>query len=138
MGTRRNTSIVTQHPAWLSAPTRAETLWRGVHRTDAWRRQGGRCCYCCEPLAMARVTADHVEPRRRGGGTSSRNIAAACRPCNSAKGHMPEKAFKRAIRRPEPQHKLSIWLAHARRRIWLRTMAAERRLLALVGLEEAA
>lgn len=136
MGTRRNIVIATQHENGLAAPLRDERLWRRVHRDDAWRAQGRRCKYCREPLKAEAVTADHKLARRNGGITSAANIIAACQPCNTAKGSLPERAFQKAIRAPTHEHRMAIWVASFRRRIWVRCEMAQRRILKVVGLEE--
>lgn len=46
-----------------------------------------RCLYCGD--VCFRLTVDHVVPRARGGGHSRRNLAPACRFCNSSKGAHP-------------------------------------------------
>ena len=58
-----------------------------MKREDVFRRDGYRCVYCgaeCEPAAL---TVDHVQPRVRGGDSSSGNVVTACGGCNTAKGH---------------------------------------------------
>ena len=136
MGTGRlKAPIMTQHPVGYTAPVEQERLWRKVHRADAWRMQGRRCKYCLSRLHEREATADHITARHNGGSTSSRNIVAACQPCNTAKGHMPEKAFQKAIRRPAREHRWAVWKAWSRRRINARADAAVQRIAALVGLE---
>ena len=137
MGTGRpKQPILAQNPIGLSAPMRAESMWRRVHRHDAWIAQGKRCkrCkWCDSPLPKEKTTADHKMAFKNGGTTCADNIYAACQPCNLAKGHLPEKSFKRAIRHPESEHRMAIWLAWSRRTIEMRTQVAEKRILALVG-----
>lgn len=71
-------------------------------RKSAYKSQSGFCCYCGLPmweddpksfaesngltLAQAhrlKCTAEHLEPRKDGGGDARVNIAAACLHCNS-------------------------------------------------------
>ena len=58
-------------------------------RDAAARRQGGRCCYCGQPMLPAsapgplRCTAEHLVARSAGGGDTAENIAAACWYCNT-------------------------------------------------------
>lgn len=135
MGTGRpKQPILAQNPIGLSAPRRQEGMWRRVHRHDAWLAQGRRCKWCESPLPREAVTADHKRAVKNGGTTSSDNIYAACQPCNLAKGHLPEKSFKRAIRHPEREHRMAIWLAWSRRALEMRTQAAERRILSMAGV----
>lgn len=135
MGTRRNKSIDNQDTEGLSAPLKQETFWKRIHRADAAISQGRKCKYCTAPMSLEEATADHLVARKKGGKTTSWNIVAACQPCNSAKGHMSQHAFKMAVRRPQYHHRMSIWFASSRRRIWIRAWEAERRILRLVGLE---
>lgn len=134
MGTRRNKSIDVQNSEGLSAPLRTEAFWRRIHRADAVIKQGRKCLYCTAPMSLQEATADHLLAQKKGGRTTTWNIGAACQPCNSAKGHMSQHAFKMAIRRPQYHHRMSIWLASSRRRIWIRAWEAERRILRLAGL----
>jgi len=70
-------------------------------RSEAFRRQAGRCFYCsvlmwtddCAAFAKRhglpprlakwlQCTAEHLQARQEGGRDSIKNIAAACRVCN--------------------------------------------------------
>lgn len=99
-----------------------------MFRNDALAGQGGRCAYCHEPMRAAAATADHVEPRKRGGTTRRENISAACKPCNLTKGHLSKAAFLAKIKSPEPADGIHVWLAHFRRRLWLSTHRACKRI----------
>jgi 5-methylcytosine-specific restriction endonuclease McrA len=44
-------------------------------------RDNWTCRYCGTPAN----TADHIQPRTRGGPTTLTNLAAACQPCNRSK-----------------------------------------------------
>lgn len=134
MGGRRNTVVVATNPLGLPAPQRDEQLWRRVHRQDALIRQGGRCCYCREPMRHHVATADHLTAQRAGGRTASDNIKAACQPCNVTKGHRTEKRFRQLIRCPGEDPSWSLLMAHMRYRLWTREEAAERRIMAVVGV----
>jgi 5-methylcytosine-specific restriction endonuclease McrA len=51
------------------------------------------CAYCGRRLRPAELTAEHVQPRSRGGKTSWTNLVSACKPCNLRKGdRTPEQA----------------------------------------------
>lgn len=61
-------------------------------RRNLYRRDGGRCAYCGQPVTLAGFTIDHVEPRSLGGETSWENTVSACMPCNSRKGNRRPRA----------------------------------------------
>jgi len=102
----------------------SEDAWVRAFRADAATAQNGLCCYCREPLTAANISGDHVVPRIAGGSTDRKNIKAACRDCNRAKGGMGEKAFLAAIKTLMPGSPFHIMLAFMRRRIWVRTHRA--------------
>jgi hypothetical protein len=64
-------------------------------RTRAmWERQKGLCCICFRPIALEQATFEHQDGRGMGGSCRDDRIekdgrpynAAACFPCNAAKG----------------------------------------------------
>lgn len=135
MGTQRLARIECSSPTGGPAPSgRLENLWRRVYRDQALKEQGGKCCYCHEPLNRRTATADHVTPVRRGGTTTKENIHAACYPCNQAKGAMTERRFKTLLRNPPDDAHINLRIAAFRFRLWRRVDLAERRILAAVGL----
>ena len=94
-------------------------------RTEAFRRQAGRCHYCGvlmwaeDPETFAKVhrlsqrvmrglqcTAEHLRARRDGGGDTQENIVAACLRCNRQR----HQGWKKA-RDPET------YLQHVRRQL---------------------
>ncbi len=96
-------------------------------RSEAFRRQAGRCYYCnlamweadVETFARAtglsvkaalsrQSTAEHLQARCEGGSNASENIVAACRLCNQRR----HKGRKKA---PAPD----AYRAHVRRRMSL-------------------
>src|SRR5690606_26466496 len=51
------------------------------------------CAYCGARHRPSELTAEHVQPRSRGGKTSWTNLVSACKPCNLRKGdRTPEQA----------------------------------------------
>ncbi len=60
----------------------------------AFAIHGGTCFYCNKGLKADAMTVDHVEPQKLNGGESVQNLVLACKPCNSAKAHIPIEAFK--------------------------------------------
>ncbi len=76
------------------------------------KKQDGVCAYCGVALVLemptkfnsrkVRVaTLDHVIPISRGGAHHWENTAAACKPCNQAKGAQTEDEFRAAIAKAE-------------------------------------
>jgi 5-methylcytosine-specific restriction endonuclease McrA len=66
-----------------------------VSRRAVFARDDYRCQYC----GSHADSIDHVVPRSRGGGDVWDNLAAACRPCNSAKrDRTPDEAGMRLVR----------------------------------------
>lgn len=59
----------------------------------AFEVHGGSCFYCSTSLSVGAVTVDHVEPHKLSGSDSIQNLVLACKPCNSAKSHVPIEAF---------------------------------------------
>lgn len=116
--------------------SREDALWNKVYRTEARAKQKGKCAYCLEPITVKRTTADHVNPRSKGGTTKQENIKAACAPCNKAKGSKSETAFKRMLRDPPPSAGINVHLASMRFRLWTRTHLACKRILLSVGIRD--
>jgi 5-methylcytosine-specific restriction endonuclease McrA len=104
-------------------------------RMSALKKQGYRCCWCEEPLSETQVTAEHLNPRVKGGPVTHRNIAASCVDCNQVKGSTPPKVFRALIQTPVPGVPLRYWVVHVRWRIWSRQRQAEAAILATVGLK---
>ena len=66
--------------------------YRGVEltRLNIFKRDSHSCQYCG---SIKDLSIDHVLPRSRGGGSSWKNLVAACKPCNARKGdETPEEA----------------------------------------------
>jgi 5-methylcytosine-specific restriction endonuclease McrA len=66
-----------------------------VSRRGVFARDEFRCQYCGERAD----SIDHVVPRSRGGPHEWENLAASCRPCNTAKrDRTPDEAGMRLLR----------------------------------------
>jgi 5-methylcytosine-specific restriction endonuclease McrA len=50
-----------------------------------WKRDGGRCGICGEPVALEAMWPDHIVPTSRNGPTLYSNMRTACEPCNRRK-----------------------------------------------------
>lgn len=108
-------------------------VWQRMLRQDAACKQKHRCHYCRAPMPFKAVTADHKRSRKNGGLTTRENIAAACEPCNRAKGWMTEGAFLALINRDFPSGApVAILLIWASRRIFKRAERACRRIEGMV------
>lgn len=59
--------------------SQAKRMWRDAIK-EHWHCQ---CAYCG---SQDDLTLDHVKPKMRGGRDTARNVVAACRRCNQAKG----------------------------------------------------
>ena len=60
---------------------------RELRESQWWKRQcaKGRCHYCGQRVAAARLTMDHVIPLARGGRSTKGNLVPCCKACNTAK-----------------------------------------------------
>lgn len=66
------------------------------------QRDGTECVWCRRPLEVALVaaTTEHLVPRIKGGPSWIENELAACRRCNSERGHRtPGDWFEECVRR---------------------------------------
>lgn len=119
---------------WTRRERNRDRVWIRMFALEAWLKQGCKCAYCRRPMMREDITGDHVEPLCAGGSTTKReNIKAACRDYNLTKNNMSENAFLKAIKSPKPGDSIHIWLAWSRRRIWLRTERACKRITAMVS-----
>ncbi len=85
------------------------------------RRDGGTCIWCGRPFgALVRPTTEHVVPRVKGGPSWLENEVAACRRCNSERGHTSAVEWlEECLRRgwPADEERLVRVLDALRRRI---------------------
>lgn len=98
--------------------------WNRVTRSLALSDQDSRCAYCKTRLTETNATADHVVPKARKGSNRRENIAAACKPCNRAKGDMSKGQFQKAVKHGKGG--FAIQLAWMRRSINVATDRAVR------------
>jgi 5-methylcytosine-specific restriction endonuclease McrA len=76
-------------------------------RENVWLRDGGRCQYCAQKVALDDFSYDHVVPRAQGGVTRWENVVTSCVPCNQKKGgRTPEQARMRLVAQPARPRKL--------------------------------
>jgi 5-methylcytosine-specific restriction enzyme A len=62
---------------------------RELRASQWWKRRcaAGACHYCGAQVGARGLTMDHLVPIIRGGRSTRGNVVAACKACNSAKGH---------------------------------------------------
>lgn len=111
-----------------------EQRWTRIACDEALIKQRNRCRYCDSRITRSQATADHYESRRDHGSNQKKNIVAACAPCNVAKGPMHGDDFLKLLKAREPETFYGVKLRASIRRIELASQAAQRRVLALVGM----
>ncbi len=76
-------------PAPPEHQKREKAKARELRKTQWWKNQTGRgiCHYCEQKISPAQLTMDHLLPIVRGGKSDRRNCVAACKACNTKKGH---------------------------------------------------
>lgn len=57
--------------------------------TYLWKKQNGRCLYCCIELDEDHMHIDHILAVARWGDNHRDNLALACAPCNMSKQDKP-------------------------------------------------
>lgn len=74
-----------------------------------WAKTKGRCCYCgIQTLKVSPekrkykhipslATIEHVIPKHCGGTNAGENLLIACNKCNTRRGHLPLREFKKII-----------------------------------------
>ena len=73
---------------------------------DLAKKQGGRCMYCGRKVVRDLLDLDHKNPVARGGTNRTSNFQLLCRTCNTRKGAMTDREFRRkykAIGVPQTQ-----------------------------------
>ena len=68
-----------------------------MRREEVFARDDYRCVYCGQRFEAAQLSADHVQPRARGGDRSGGNLVTACGACNTLKGHRRLADFLAAV-----------------------------------------
>lgn len=64
--------------------------WSKTRRRHLWRKGKRKCHYCGTKLTLrvgppGTLTADHKNPRSKGGGNKRKNLLPACYSCNQKK-----------------------------------------------------
>ena len=72
-----------------------------ARRRWLWKQRKRKCAYCGVRLyrnkGPYRLTCDHIVPLSRGGTHERKNLAAACGPCNQAKGNLTAEEFTQEV-----------------------------------------
>ena len=110
-------------------------------RSEAFRRQAGRCHYCgvlmwakdgdafarshgvpLSAIRLLKCTAEHLQARQDGGENTQANIVAACLRCNRQR----HQGWKKAL---EPETYLQHVRRQLSRKVWHRAPVFERGLI---------
>ena len=67
-----------------------------------YRAYGRPCYYCDKKLVIDCMVCDHIMPLSLGGSSVPRNLQMICMRCNTRKGPLTNKNFKRILQ----------WLSH--------------------------
>lgn len=63
-------------------------------RESVWKKTGGCCAYCGDPLTEETFAVDHVTPKSGGGTNDIANLLPSCKACNSSKGTRSLEDFR--------------------------------------------
>jgi len=67
-----------------------------------YKAYGRKCKYCDSRLLVSNMVCDHIMPLSLGGSSVPRNLQMICMRCNTRKGPLTNKNFKRILQ----------WLSH--------------------------
>lgn len=101
-----------QVPATIRLLKRVHKKWKApkFQKRVLFNRDKWCCQYCNVQLRWETITIDHVLPSSRGGLTTWKNCASACKPCNKKKANMtPEEAGMRLLKVPADPSVLHFW-----------------------------
>ena len=71
-------------------------------REMLYKSYGSKCRYCSTTLVVANMACDHVYPLSMGGDSTIFNLQMICQRCNTRKGPLTHKNFRRLL----------MWLKH--------------------------
>ena len=71
-------------------------------REMLYKSYGRKCRYCSTTLVVANMACDHVYPLSMGGDSTIFNLQMICQRCNTRKGPLTHKNFRRLL----------MWLKH--------------------------
>jgi len=58
---------------------------------------GKKCKYCNKTLIVRNIACDHIIPLHNGGDSTYTNLQLICRTCNTRKGYLTDKEYKRLL-----------------------------------------
>lgn len=67
---------------------------KAEERERIYRKYGGRCAYCGQPIAYSQMQVEHKEPLYLGGADEPENYMPSCRMCNHYKHTLTTEKFK--------------------------------------------
>ena len=66
---------------------------------------GRQCSYCEVRLLVNNMACDHIMPLSMGGNSTPINLQMICQRCNTRKGPLPDRNFKKLLKWLEHQDK---------------------------------
>lgn len=63
-----------------------------------YKSYGKPCIYCNENLVVSNMVCDHIIPLSMGGGSISGNLHIVCGRCNTRKGPLTDKDYRKLLK----------------------------------------
>ena len=63
-----------------------------------YKSYGSPCIYCDEILVVSNMACDHIIPLSMGGGSIIKNLHIVCGRCNTRKGPLTDKNYKKLLK----------------------------------------
>ena len=63
-----------------------------------YKSYGTQCVYCNEVLVVSNMACDHIIPLSMGGGSIIKNLHIVCGRCNTRKGPLTDKDYKKLLK----------------------------------------
>ena len=63
-----------------------------------YRVYGKKCCYCNCKLLVSNMVCDHILPLSLGGNSTPNNLQMICGSCNTRKGPLTDRNFRRLLK----------------------------------------
>ena len=63
-----------------------------------YRVYGRTCNYCNSKLLVNNMACDHIMPLSMGGNSTPRNLQMICGRCNTRKGHLTDRNFRKLLK----------------------------------------
>lgn len=91
---RANPELKAAYDSAYYARTRGSVDAENFTLDEIYRRDGGECHLCEEPVSRDQATMDHVIPASLGGPHTRANVRLAHRSCNSSRKTMPVEEWR--------------------------------------------